>query len=382
MLVEDDNNLREIYEARLQAEGYEVVSAQDGEEALVVAKKEHPELIISDVMMPKISGFEMLDILRNTDGLKNVKVIMLTALGQVDDKNRADNLGANRYLVKSQVTLEDIVKTTHELLEDNPVAATTPAATDTTNTASSAAPTPSTPSVAAVPAPAPAQPNPTSATNNIPEPTTAPPSQPAPITTPTLQLVNSQPAAATPPSPAPPITPPSTDNAAVAVTTPPPPPADPSATAAVNQANDAIMENAINQLVASTNKTQETQLPSEVKATEVPAPPALAAQNSNQPTPTAPEVPPESPAQTGESGAPSSRKVIKPLSDGVPKTDLNKLLAEEEAKEQAAQAVTPSQQPLPPTPPQATQPAQSPVPVTAPQQNNPAAGPNPNDIAL
>src|SRR5436853_6438336 len=118
MLVEDDNNLREIYEARLQAEGYAIVTAKDGEEALVVAKAEKPDLIIADVMMPKISGFEMLDILRNTDGLKDVKVIMLTALGQSDDQQRATRLGADRYLVKSQVTLEDIVKAAHELLQN------------------------------------------------------------------------------------------------------------------------------------------------------------------------------------------------------------------------------------------------------------------------
>lgn len=116
LLVEDDNNLREIYEARLQAEGYEIVSAKDGEEALVVAKEAKPDLIISDVMMPKISGFEMLDILRNTPGLKDTKVIMLTALGQAEDQSRADRLGADRYLVKSQVTLEDIVKVSHDLL--------------------------------------------------------------------------------------------------------------------------------------------------------------------------------------------------------------------------------------------------------------------------
>ncbi len=119
LLVEDDNNLREIYEARLQAEGYTIVSAKDGEEALVVAKDERPDLIISDVMMPKISGFEMLDILRNTAELKNTKVIMLTALGQAEDQSRASHLGADRYLVKSQVTLEDIVKVSHDLLEDN-----------------------------------------------------------------------------------------------------------------------------------------------------------------------------------------------------------------------------------------------------------------------
>ncbi len=121
MLVEDDNNLREIYEARLQAEGYDIVAAKDGEEALVLAKEHKPELVISDVMMPKISGFEMLDILRNTDGLKDVKVIMLTALGQSDDQARADKLGADRYLVKSQVTLEDIVTVARELI-DGPAA--------------------------------------------------------------------------------------------------------------------------------------------------------------------------------------------------------------------------------------------------------------------
>src|SRR5271156_1007093 len=120
LLVEDDNNLREIYEARLQAEGYTIVTAKDGEEALVVAKAEKPDLIISDIMMPKISGFEMLDILRNTENLKSVPVIMLTALGQNDDQQRADKLGADRYLVKSQVTLEDIVRVAHELLADTP----------------------------------------------------------------------------------------------------------------------------------------------------------------------------------------------------------------------------------------------------------------------
>jgi two-component system KDP operon response regulator KdpE/two-component system response regulator VicR len=139
LLVEDDNNLREIYEARLQAEGYAIVTAKDGEEALVVAKAEKPDLIISDVMMPRISGFEMLDILRNTDELKYTKVIMLTALGQADDKTRADSLGADRYLVKSQVTLEDIVKAAHELIE---APSTAPNSTSTTATTNNPTPTP------------------------------------------------------------------------------------------------------------------------------------------------------------------------------------------------------------------------------------------------
>jgi len=118
MLVEDDTNLLEIYGARLLAEGYEVVSAKDGEEALAMAVKEKPDLIISDIMMPKISGFDMLDILRSTPETKNTKVIMMTALNQAEDKERADKLGADRYLVKSQVTLEDVAQAAKEALGD------------------------------------------------------------------------------------------------------------------------------------------------------------------------------------------------------------------------------------------------------------------------
>lgn len=116
MLVEDDNNLREIYGERLMAEGYEIVAAGDGEEALSLAVKEKPDLIIADVMMPKISGFDMLDILRQTPETKNTKVIMMTALSQTEDKERADRLGADKYLVKSQVTLEDVARVVHEMV--------------------------------------------------------------------------------------------------------------------------------------------------------------------------------------------------------------------------------------------------------------------------
>lgn len=150
MLVEDDNNLREIYEARLLAEGYEIIAAHDGEEALALAVKEKPDLIISDVMMPKISGFDMLDILRSTPETKNTKVIMMTALSQAEDKTRADKLGADRYLVKSQVTLEDVAKIAREVLEDGSAAATptpdpapaVPAAEPTAAVVTPAAPAP------------------------------------------------------------------------------------------------------------------------------------------------------------------------------------------------------------------------------------------------
>lgn len=118
MVVEDDASLREIYSIRITAEGYDVVSAGDGEEALAVAVREKPDLILSDIMMPKISGFDMLDILRSTPETASIKVVMMTALSADDQRQRGERLGADRYLVKSQVGIEDVVNTIHEVLND------------------------------------------------------------------------------------------------------------------------------------------------------------------------------------------------------------------------------------------------------------------------
>lgn len=141
MLVEDDQSLREIYSIRLTAEGYEIVVAGDGEEALATAVKEKPDLIIADVMMPKISGFDMLDILRSTPETKDVKVIMMTALSSEDQRERGESLGADRYLVKSQVGIEDVINVVHEVLGDRDSVA--PA--DNSNTANAAVTQPAQP---------------------------------------------------------------------------------------------------------------------------------------------------------------------------------------------------------------------------------------------
>lgn len=118
MIVEDDVSLREIYSIRMTAEGYDVVVAGDGEEALAVAVKEKPDLILSDVMMPKISGFDMLDILKSTPETKDIRVVMMTALSSDEQRERGEKLGADRYLVKSQVGIEDVVNVIHEVLGD------------------------------------------------------------------------------------------------------------------------------------------------------------------------------------------------------------------------------------------------------------------------
>ncbi len=110
LLVEDDTALASVYRSRLELEGFDVCEANNGEDALSLAMSEHPDLILLDVMMPKISGFDVLDILRNTPETTNIRVIMLTALSQPKDKERAEQLGVDDYLVKSQVVIGDVVE--------------------------------------------------------------------------------------------------------------------------------------------------------------------------------------------------------------------------------------------------------------------------------
>ena len=173
LLVEDDKSLREIYGVRLLAEGYDIVSAGDGEEALAMAIKERPQLIVSDVMMPKISGFDMLDILRSTSETKDIKVIMMTALSSEDQRQRGEQLGADRYLVKSQVGIEDVVRTVHDVLADMPAPGTqqNPFGSAIPRSAQSATPQPvPAPTVAQQPA-AVATPTPVAPASGLPQPT-------------------------------------------------------------------------------------------------------------------------------------------------------------------------------------------------------------------
>ena len=109
LLVEDDTALAAVYKSRLELEGFEIREVNNGEEALSSALDFKPDLVLLDAMMPKISGFDVLDILRNTPETTNIRVIMLTALSQPKDKERAESLGVDDYLVKSQVVIGDVV---------------------------------------------------------------------------------------------------------------------------------------------------------------------------------------------------------------------------------------------------------------------------------
>ena len=116
LIVEDNADLAGVYQARLDLEGFETKLVGDGEKALVTATEFQPDLILLDVMMPEISGFDVLDILKNTDQTKNIKIILLTALAQLRDKAHAASLGADDYLVKSETDLDKVVATIRQYL--------------------------------------------------------------------------------------------------------------------------------------------------------------------------------------------------------------------------------------------------------------------------
>ena len=110
LLVEYDLALATAYKVRMEAEGFDVRHCPDGEQAMQQAVDYNPDLILLDIMMPKISGFDVLDILRNTKATAHTKIIILTALSQPSDRQRAKDLGADEFLVKSQAVIADVMK--------------------------------------------------------------------------------------------------------------------------------------------------------------------------------------------------------------------------------------------------------------------------------
>ncbi len=113
LVVEDEQELIKAVQIRLKYSGYEVLSACNGREGLEVARKEKPDLILLDMMMPEMDGLTMLSRLKNSSDIKHIPVIMLTAKAQSDDIAQASKLGAFDYVVKpftSQILLEKIRK--------------------------------------------------------------------------------------------------------------------------------------------------------------------------------------------------------------------------------------------------------------------------------
>jgi len=110
MLVEDDEFLAELYATKLKLENYEVALATDGEKGLKMIKEKKPDLILLDIILPKMDGFEILKAIKNEKELKDIPVILLTNLSQKDEVKKGLDLGANDYLIKAHFMPSEVVK--------------------------------------------------------------------------------------------------------------------------------------------------------------------------------------------------------------------------------------------------------------------------------
>lgn len=138
LLAEDDSFLASMYVTKLQLSGYTVMSAEDGEKALELLKTNTPDIILLDIVMPRKSGFEVLEALKKNPAQANIPVILLTNLSQKDDVERGLSLGANDYLIKAHFTPSEVVAKIERLVGGSggtagaPAAASTPTSTPET----------------------------------------------------------------------------------------------------------------------------------------------------------------------------------------------------------------------------------------------------------
>lgn len=117
LIVDDDTTLCDMYTEELTAKGYEVKKAHNGVSGLSSAIKEQPDIILLDIMMPKMNGFNTLKKLKANAKTSKIPVIMLSALIQEENKKQALSLGAARYLSKSEVKPMDVVQVVASLLK-------------------------------------------------------------------------------------------------------------------------------------------------------------------------------------------------------------------------------------------------------------------------
>lgn len=109
LLVEDDSFLAGMYDTKLKLEGFDVVIAEDGSKGLEIAQGQKPDIILLDIILPKMDGFTVLKHLSENAELKNIPVILMTNLGQKEDVEKGMSLGARDYLVKAHFMPSEVV---------------------------------------------------------------------------------------------------------------------------------------------------------------------------------------------------------------------------------------------------------------------------------
>lgn len=121
LFVEDDPLINKIYSTRLTADGYQVFTAENGEDGLKLAEQELPDLVVLDVMMPRLDGFAVLEKLRQNPLLTRIPILIYSNLAQEDEMNRALSLGATEFIVKANLSPTEMVNKIKQYLQNNPI---------------------------------------------------------------------------------------------------------------------------------------------------------------------------------------------------------------------------------------------------------------------
>lgn len=120
LIIEDDKFLRELIVKKIKSEGYEVLEAKDGDEGLIKFKEEKPNLVLLDLILPGIHGFDILAEVKNDPLISGIPVIILSNLGQRDDVEKGISLGAVDFLIKAHFTPQEIITKIKQVLKSSP----------------------------------------------------------------------------------------------------------------------------------------------------------------------------------------------------------------------------------------------------------------------
>jgi len=126
LLIEDEENLTDLYKMRFEQEGFQIIIARDGAQGVETAIKEQPDLILVDLVMPKMDGYQVLKELRSNDKTKTIKIYVFSNLGQKEEVDKGFHNGANGYLIKSSLTPTELVETVKKIFKGEHVGLTEP----------------------------------------------------------------------------------------------------------------------------------------------------------------------------------------------------------------------------------------------------------------
>ena len=117
LIIEDDSYISDMYRIKLESEDFEVIITGDGMAGIKVLEKRRPDIVLLDVVMPKIDGFNVLKIIKKNPELKEIPIVLLTNLSQKENVEKGFELGADSYIIKAHFTPSEVIEKIKDILK-------------------------------------------------------------------------------------------------------------------------------------------------------------------------------------------------------------------------------------------------------------------------